>query len=186
MRNKALHEALSPYLDLKALRRLAVTEPHELHTALRQSEPPQEVLDLLNTLRVLLTPTKREKIRSPSDVAALLMVEMAHLDQEQLRTVLLDTKNNVQEIVTVYIGSLNSAEIRIGEVFKAAVRWNSAALIVAHNHPTGEPTPSPEDILVTRQIVEAGKLLDIECLDHLVIGQGRFVSMRERRLGFPE
>ena len=87
-------------------------------------------------------------------------------------------------IITIYIGSLNSSLIRIGEVFKEALRRNSAALIVAHNHPSGDPTPSPEDVLVTREIVAAGKLLDVEVLDHLVIGQGRFVSMRERGLGF--
>ncbi len=135
--------------------------------------------------RLLLAgPEERLQIRSPADAAALLMVEMGHLDQEHLRAVLLDTKNRVQQITTIYIGSVNSAMIRVGEVYKEAIRRNSAALIVAHNHPSGDPTPSPEDILVTRQIVEAGKLLDVECLDHLVIGRGRYVSMRERGLGF--
>lgn len=127
---------------------------------------------------------ERPQIKSPVDVANLLMVEMGHLEQEHLRTVLLDTKNRVQQIATVYIGSVNSALIRVGEVFKEAIRRNSAALIVVHNHPSGDPTPSPEDILVTRQIVDAGKLLDIDVLDHLVIGRGRYVSMRERGLGF--
>jgi DNA repair protein RadC len=135
--------------------------------------------------RLLLTAgEERFQIRSPADVARLLMVEMGHLDQEHMRTVLLDTKNRVQTITTVYVGSLNSALIRVGEIFKEAVRRNSAALILAHNHPSGDPTPSPEDILVTRQIVDAGKLLDVEVLDHLVIGAGRFISMRERGLGF--
>lgn len=183
-RPRALHEALSAYIDLSTLRRLATSSPLELHSALRGQNPPQELLDLLNTMRAMLSPPERAKIKSPSDIAALLMIEMAHLDHEQLRTVLLDTKNNVQEIVTVYVGSVNSAQIRIAEVYKAAVRWNSTSIIVAHNHPSSDPTPSPEDILVTRQIVEAGKLLDIECLNHLVIGQGRYVSMRERWLGF--
>jgi DNA repair protein RadC len=127
---------------------------------------------------------ERPQIKSPADVAALLMVEMGHLDQEHLRAVLLDTKNRVQEIVTIYVGSVNSAQVRVGEVFRDAVRRNSAALIVAHNHPSGDPTPSPEDIMVTRQIVQAGKLLDVEVLDHLIVGGGRFVSMRERGLGF--
>jgi DNA repair protein RadC len=116
---------------------------------------------------------ERFQVRSPADAATLLMVEMGHLDQEHLRTVLLDTKNKVQQIATIYIGSLNSAVIRVGEVFKGAIRHNSAALIVAHNHPSGDPTPSPEDVLITRQIVEAGKLLDVDVLDHLVIGRGR-------------
>jgi DNA repair protein RadC len=135
--------------------------------------------------RLLLTEhEQRFQIKSPTDAAALLMLEMSHLDQEHLRTVLLDTKNRVQSISTVYIGSLNASLIRVGEIFKAALKWNSAALIVVHNHPSGDPTPSPEDVLVTREIVSAGKLLDIDVLDHLVIGQGRFVSMRERGLGF--
>jgi DNA repair protein RadC len=127
---------------------------------------------------------ERPQIKSPTDVANLLLLEMSHLDQEQLRVVLLDTKNRVQAISTVYVGSVNSAQIRVGEVFRDAVRRNSTAAIVAHNHPSGDPSPSPEDILVTRQIVEAGKLLDIEILDHLIVGRGRYTSMRERGLGF--
>jgi len=127
---------------------------------------------------------QRLQIKSPTDAAQLLMLEMSHLDQEHLRTVLLDTKNRVQAVATVYVGSLNASLIRVGEVFKDALKHNSAALIVAHNHPSGDPTPSPEDVLVTREIVSAGKLLDVEVLDHLVIGQGRYVSMRERGLGF--
>jgi DNA repair protein RadC len=135
--------------------------------------------------RLLLTgEAERFQIKSPQDAAQLLLLEMGHLDQEHLRTVLLDTKNRVQSITTIYVGSLNASMVRVGEVFKAALRQNSASLIVAHNHPSGDPTPSPEDVLVTREIVAAGQLLDVEVLDHLVIGQGRYVSMRERGLGF--
>jgi DNA repair protein RadC len=135
--------------------------------------------------RLLLTEhEQRFQIKSPADIAQLLMLEMSHLDQEQLRAVLLDTKNRVQGISTIYVGSLNTSHIRVGEVFKDALKKNSAALIVVHNHPSGDPTPSPEDVLVTREIVAAGVLLDVEVLDHLVIGQGRFVSLRERGLGF--
>jgi DNA repair protein RadC len=135
--------------------------------------------------RLLLTEhTERLQIKSPADVANLLILEMSHLDQEHLRTVLLDTKNRVQTVTTVYIGSLNASLIRIGEIFKEALKRNSAALIVVHNHPSGDPTPSPEDVLVTREIVQAGELLDCDILDHLVIGHGRYVSMRERGLGF--
>lgn len=140
----------------------------------------------LEVARRLLLSTQEERIqiKSPVDAAQLLMLEMSHLDQEQLRTVLLDSKNRVQTISTIYVGALNASLVRIGEVFKEAVRRNSAALIVVHNHPSGDPTPSPEDVLVTREIVLAGKLLDVDVLDHLVIGQGRFISLRERGLGF--
>ena len=131
---------------------------------------------------MLFHPAPREQIKSPGDVAALLMVEMGYLDQEELRTVLLDTRNRIQGIVTVYKGSLNTSMVRVGEVYKEALRRNSAALIVVHNHPSSDPSPSPEDVLVTREIVEAGVLLDVECLDHLVIGKGRWVSMREKGL----
>jgi DNA repair protein RadC len=124
------------------------------------------------------------QVKSPADIAQVLMAEMSHLDQEQLRTVLLDTKNRIQTIHTVYIGSLNASMVRVGEVFKEAIRRNSAAILVSHNHPSGDATPSPEDVLVTREIGRAGKMLDIDVLDHLVIGNGRYVSMREKGLGF--
>jgi DNA repair protein RadC len=133
---------------------------------------------------VLAQPEQRPQIASPADVAGLLLLEMSHLEQEHLRVVLLNTKNHVLRIETVYIGTINSSAVRVGEVFKAALRVNAAAIIVVHNHPSGDPTPSPEDVAVTRQLVEAGKLLDVNVLDHLIIGQGRWVSLRERRLGF--
>jgi DNA repair protein RadC len=126
----------------------------------------------------------RRQVKSPTDIADLLLLEMSHLDQEHLRTVLLDTKSRLQTISTVYIGSLNASMVRVGEVFKEAVRRNSAALIVSHNHPSGDPSPSPEDVLVTREIVAAGKLLDIDVLDHIVVGHGVWCSLRERGLGF--
>ncbi len=180
---KKLHEALAPYIDRRKLRQLAA-HSEDLTAALLCDDPPPEVFHLINLLSALLHPQKRDKIRTPADAAAILMVEMSHLDQEEFRTVMLDTKNQLLGVETVYRGSLNASMIRVGEVYKAALRRNSAAVIIAHNHPSGEPDPSPEDVLVTREIVEAGKLLDCECLDHLVIGQGRWISMRERGLGF--
>lgn len=134
----------------------------------------------------MLQPEERFQVRSPADVAQLMQLEMAHLDQEQLRTICVDTKNRVQKIHTIYIGNLNTSFVRVGEVFKEALKLNSAALIVVHNHPSGDPTPSPEDVFVTKQIVDAGKLLDVDVLDHLIIGQGRYVSLRERGLGFSD
>jgi DNA repair protein RadC len=133
---------------------------------------------------LVAAPHERPQIRQPADAANLLMAEMSLLAQEHLRTVLLDSRNRVINIPTIYIGSLNAASVRIGEVFREAIRANSAAMIVVHNHPSHDPTPSPEDVQVTRQIVEAGSLLNIDVLDHLIIGRQRFVSMKERGLGF--
>ena len=132
----------------------------------------------------LEAPEERAAIHSPADAAALVQYEMSALEQEELRVILLDIRNRVIDIVAVYKGSLNSSQVRVGELFKAAIRRNAAALIVVHNHPSGDPSPSPDDIALTRAIVQAGHLLDVEVLDHLVIGQGRFVSLKERGLGF--
>lgn len=129
-------------------------------------------------------PEQRAKVSSPADAANLLMSDMALLEQEHLRLILLDTRNQVLGTPNVYVGSLNTSVIRVGELFRHAIKENAAAMIVAHNHPSGDPSPSPEDVRVTKQIASAGKLLDIELLDHLVIGQGRFVSLKERGLGF--
>lgn len=126
----------------------------------------------------------RFQVKSPADVAQLFIVEMLALDQEELWVAALDTKNRLLKVDKVYRGSVNSAMIRVGEVYKEALRLNAISIIVAHNHPTSDPTPSPEDILVTKQIVEAGKLLDVEALDHLIVGGNRYVSLRERGLGF--
>jgi DNA repair protein RadC len=133
---------------------------------------------------LIAQPEERPQIRTPADVANLLVLEMSLLEQEHLRTVLLNTKNRVMRITDVYAGSLNAAVVRVGEVFRAAVRANAASIIVVHNHPSGDPTPSPEDVRVTEMIVAAGKLLDIGVLDHLIIGHNRYISMKERRLGF--
>jgi DNA repair protein RadC len=109
---------------------------------------------------------------------------MAHLEQEELWVVLLDTRNRVLGISTIYKGSLNTSVVRIGEVFRPAVEAPAAAVIVAHNHPSGDPAPSPEDVNVTRQMVKAGKLLDIELLDHLIIAAQGYTSLKERGMGF--
>lgn len=135
--------------------------------------------------RLLATsPQDRPQVRGPADIANLLMLEMGLLEQEHLRTVLLDVKNYVQRVANVYAGSLNTAVVRVGEVFREAIRANCASLIVVHNHPSGDPTPSPEDVRVTEMLVQAGKLLDIPVLDHVIIGRNRYVSLKERGLGF--
>jgi DNA repair protein RadC len=132
----------------------------------------------------LESPEERPSIHAPSDAAALVMYEMSALEQEHLRVMLLDRRNRVIESVDLYRGSTNSAQVRVGEVFREAIRKNASAIIVIHNHPSGDPTPSPDDVALTRAIVQAGKMLDVDVLDHLVIGQGRWVSLKERGLGF--
>jgi DNA repair protein RadC len=127
---------------------------------------------------------ERLQITQPADAARFLMLEMASLEQEHLRVLCLDTNNRLQKLQTVYIGSVNATPIRVGELFREPVRLNSTAIIVCHNHPSGDLGPSPGDLAVTRAIVQAGALLDIEALDHLIIGRGHWMSMRERGLGF--
>ncbi len=173
--------------DFKGLAGLARASFAELvaERGLGQAKAAQLKAALEIGRRMLLAdPEERASLRSPADVAQLLMAEMGHLEQEHFRVLYLDTRNRVLDSETVYVGTLNASHARIAEIFRGAVKRNCAAIIVAHNHPSGDPAPSPEDILVTRRLVEAGEMLDIEVLDHLVIGQQRYVSLKERGLGF--
>jgi len=133
---------------------------------------------------LVASPHERPQVKSPADAANLLRMEMGALEQERLKVMLLDTRNRVLKVHEVYKGSLNTSVVRVGEVFREAIRSNAASIIVVHNHPSGDPAPSPEDIAVTEQMVEAGMLLNIEVLDHLIIGGDRFISLKERGLGF--
>jgi DNA repair protein RadC len=130
------------------------------------------------------TPEERPTIGEPADVARLLQPEMALLDQEQLRVLVLNTRNQVIAVPTISSGTVNQSQVRPAEVFRPAIRANATAIIVVHNHPSGDPAPSRDDIRVTAELVEAGRLLDIEVLDHIVIGHGRYVSLRQRGEGF--
>lgn len=129
-------------------------------------------------------PDEKPVIHSPGDAAALVQYEMSALPQEHLRVLLLDTRNRVIAIEKLYVGSLNASTVRVGELFRCAIQRNAAAIIMVHNHPSGDPAPSPEDVTLTRAAVQAGKLLDIEVLDHLVIGRNKHVSLKEKGLGF--
>ncbi len=129
-------------------------------------------------------PEERPTINSPADAADLVKYEMSVLEQEHLRVMLLDTRNHVIDTVEIYRGSVNSSQVRVAEVFKPAIRRGAPAILVIHNHPSGDPSPSPEDVSITRDMVQAGKLISIEVLDHLVVGHQRFVSLKERGLGF--
>jgi len=135
---------------------------------------------------VLEAPEERPVIHTPADAAELVQYEMSALEQEELRVLLLDTRNRVVHIETVYRGSVNSSQVRVAEIFKTAIRRNASNLIVIHNHPSGDPTPSPDDIAITRAILQAGELLDVKLLDHIIVGSGRFVSLKERGLGFTQ
>lgn len=162
-----------PFSELTRVRGIGQVKAIELQAAL-------ELGRRLSTS----APEDKPIVKSPADAANLLS-DMSVMEQEVMRALLLDTKNHVQAISTVYTGSVNTTVIRVAELFKAAIRQNCSAIIIAHNHPSGDPTPSPEDVAVTGEIVKAGKILDIDVLDHLVIGAGqKFVSLKERGLGF--
>lgn len=128
-------------------------------------------------------PDERTPVRSAAD-AAKLVLDMRYLPQEHVRLILLDTNSRVIAMPTVYIGTLNTSVLRIAELFREAITRNSPALIIAHNHPDGSPNPSPEDIDLTRSLVRAGELLDIQVIDHLIIGESEWRSLREMGLGF--
>lgn len=125
-----------------------------------------------------LTPEDRIMLNSPQDVADLVQYQMAGLDQEELWVLLLDTRNRLLQIQELYKGSLNASSVRLAEIFRAGIRDNAAALIVVHNHPSGDPSPSPEDIHLTRMLVEAGSLVELPVLDHIVVGTRGIVSIK--------
>ena len=133
---------------------------------------------------VAAQPQERPTVHGPEDVANLLQGEMGLLDQEQLRVVLLNTRNHVLGMPEVYRGSVHTAVVRIGELFREALRQNAPSLILVHNHPSGDPTPSSEDIAMTKQAIDAGALLDVDVLDHIVLAHGRFESMKRLKAGF--
>jgi DNA repair protein RadC len=129
-------------------------------------------------------PSGRWTIRGPRDVADRLVLQMGRLEREELRVVILDTKNHVLRVTTVYQGNVSSSLVRVGELYRDAVRLNAASVILVHNHPSGDPTPSPDDLHLTAEALAAGRLLDIGLLDHLVIGHDAFVSLRDRGVSF--
>ncbi|MCW2277141.1 RadC family protein [Heliophilum fasciatum] len=124
-------------------------------------------------------PEQRSAIRSPGDASRLVMEEMRYLDKEHFRAIALNTKNQVLAIETISVGSLASSIVHPRELFKALIRRSSAAVILVHNHPSGDPTPSREDREITQRLAEGGKLLGIEVLDHVIIGDNRYASLKE-------
>ena len=123
-------------------------------------------------------PANPWQVRTPADIAEHLLPVMGPLPREELRVLLLNTKNVVTGEATVYVGNLAGSSVRVGEVYRDAVRRDAASIVVAHNHPSGDPSPSSEDLRITGELASAGRLLDIELLDHLVIGRDRWLSLR--------
>lgn len=165
--------ASASFAELERVKGLGLAMAAQVHAALE-----------LGKRLLSLPPTERPAIRGPEDIASLLMADMSLLPQESLRVVLLNTRNQVLGVQEVYRGNVNTALVRTAEVFREAVRQTCPSIIVVHNHPSGDPTPSAEDVEVTRRLVAAGRLLDIEVLDHIVIGKGRWVSLKGQGLGF--
>jgi DNA repair protein RadC len=169
--------------DIQRIYKASVTEIAQVH-GIGQQTAVRLKAALALAIRLHEPVGERPVINSPADAAALVQYEMSLLEQEHLRVMLLDTRNRVLDVVEIYCGSVNSSQIRVGELFKPAIQRMAPAIICIHNHPSQDPTPSPDDVSVTRAIVQAGKLLDISLLDHLVIGGNRWVSLKERGLGF--
>ena len=130
----------------------------------------------------MLSPYDKPSIKSPETAAALVMEEMRHYDKEHFIALLLNTKNQVLAKEIISIGTLNYSTVHPRELYKAAISRSAAGIIVLHNHPSGDPTPSSQDIEVTRRLLDAGKIIGIEVLDHLVIGDNRFISFKAEGL----
>jgi DNA repair protein RadC len=130
-------------------------------------------------------PDERPVVRSPEDIATLLLAEMSLLEQEHVRVALVDTRNRLIAIHEVYQGSVNTAQVRVSELLREAIRANAPAIILVHNHPSGDPLPSAADVRLTEAVFRSAKEMDIDLLDHLIIGGGTYISMRNLRMGFP-
>ena len=160
-------------------------------------ELPPEDLELVQLMRRFVAEASRMyetrtgqdvrealQIKSPRDAYEFLRPEMAHLEQEQLRVLTLNVHHRVLSAPMVYQGTVRTTTVRVAEIFRPAILANASGLIVAHNHPSGEVDPSSHDIRLTEGLVQAGRILDLEVLDHIIIGRDGFASLRERGLGF--
>jgi DNA repair protein RadC len=165
---------------LSGLGKLTVHELAQIHGLGKAKSAEIKAALELGRRSVSLDPMSRPIVNSPQDVAHIVMEEMRYLDREHFRVISLSTKNHVLGISSISIGSLNSSLVHPRECFKEAIRRNSNAIILLHNHPSGDPTPSKEDIDVTRRLMDGGKILGIEVLDHVIIGDNRYISLKER------
>jgi DNA repair protein RadC len=175
---------LNKYGSIRGLYRADYTILLDEHRLLEAKTSALKAAIELSRCQNLKAPEERPSINRPKDVADLVRYEMQALEKEHLRVILIDTRNHVFEILEVYRGSLIASVVRVAEIFTPAVRRNAASILVVHNHPSGDPSPSPEEVTITQRLVEAGKLMEIKILDHIIVGQGRYVSMKERGLSF--
>ena len=159
--------------DAKALRRLRGLGPAKTAQLLAALE--------LGRRAQLLDPDSRPMLKTPEAVFAYLGARLGALPREQLHVIALDTKGRLLGSVTQLAGTINELTVRPAEVFREAVVLNADGVLFVHNHPSGDPRPSPMDVRTTQTLVAAGELLEIEVLDHVIIGQGRFCSMRKER-----
>lgn len=166
---------------LKFLQEMSIEELKEIKgIGVAKAAQISATIHLGRRIRVANSENKEEVITSPRDVANLVRAKLAFLEREHFIIVLLNTKNKVISIEEISVGSLNNSIVHPREVFKPAIRRSSAAIILAHNHPSGNPEPSSEDIDVTKRLQKAGKLVGIEVLDHLIIGNREYISLKEK------
>ena len=170
---------LARFRDIHGLYRAHTTEIADIY-GVGESTAARIQAALSLGKRVLEPAETPMGIHSPQDAVNVVRPLIGHREQEYMVVVVLNTRNHVLDVVEVYHGSVNAAQVRAAELFRPAIRYNAPAILLAHNHPSMDPSPSSDDISVTRALVEAGKLLDIEIIDHLVLGGTRFVSLKER------
>lgn len=173
---------LGRFRDLRALAQATVEELSELKgVGPAKAVQVKAALELGKRLAALPT-EERPVIRCPEDVCTLVMEDLRDRDREYFQALLLNTKNQVLARETISIGTLNSSMVHPRELFKMAIRRSAASLILVHNHPSGDPTPSREDISLTKRLIEAGEIIGIDVLDHIVIGDNRFTSLKSKGL----
>ena len=165
---------------IAGLAKLTVHELEQVHGLGKAKSAEIKAAVELGRRSVSADPLIRPVVNSPEDIVHLVMEEMRNLDREHFRVVMLTTKNHILGISSISVGSLNSSLVHPRECFKEAIRRSANAIILLHNHPSGDPTPSREDIEVTKRLAEGGHLLGIEVLDHIIIGDKRYISLKER------
>ncbi|SHK61044.1 RadC family protein [Desulforamulus aeronauticus] len=173
---------LSRFKDLRVLSQATIEELSEIKgIGPVKAVQVKAALELGRRLAALPA-EERPIIRCPEDVCSLLMEDLRNLDREYFLALLLNTKNQVLAKETISIGTLNASMVHPRELFKVAIRRSAAAVILVHNHPSGDPTPSREDITLTKRLQEAGEIIGIDVLDHIVIGDNRFTSLKSKGL----